>query len=327
MTEKFVLWNEDKKGYLKKGCSLINIQDGRIRTAPTLENAEVFEDYDRAKEYMHELNDSMVKFFYDGAPWGVINFDFTDHFCEQRAEELVEDLKTLDPRVTGEEAAEAIKEASKNIRDAMTAKTTTRTSSVPLPLVEIVGEEITPEEREKGLELKQRVIVHNDLRHCAKCGQDLTEKICAHIGKLQTRCGTCERFDCVCLKCPLSGLPIIACGCDGCERLLADIDPDKYDKPTSLAEDAGEPEEDEDEATAIKPSHYARGAGGTTFDVIEALYQVLPWEQFKGYMKGNIIKYTVRYDDKNGTEDVEKAAEYNRRLMAYELREGAKNAD
>lgn len=78
--------------------------------------------------------------------------------------------------------------------------------------------------------------------------------------------------------------------------------------------------------TAIKPHHYARGAGGATFDVIEALYQVLPWEQFKGYMKGNIIKYTVRYDDKNGTEDVEKAAEYNRRLMAYEVREGAKNA-
>nr|DAH67918.1 MAG TPA: nucelotide kinase [Caudoviricetes sp.] len=94
---------------------------------------------------------------------------------------------------------------------------------------------------------------------------------------------------------------------------------------TTLAEDAGEPEEDE-ETTAIKPNHYAQGAGGAAFDVIEALYQVLPWEQFKGYMKGNIIKYTVRYDAKNGTEDVEKAAEYNRRLMAYEVREGAKNA-
>lgn len=315
MTEKFVLWNQDKARYLKKGCDMKTVNDGRAKHVKHLDEAEIFEDYDIAKEYMHALNEATKRFFYLGDPWGVINFDFTDHFCEQRAEELVEDLKTLDPRVTGEEAAEAIKEASKNIREAMTPKALTRTSSVPLPRVEIVGEEITPEEREKGLELKQRVIMHNDLRHCAKCGQDLTEKICAHIGKLQTRCGTCERFDCICVKCPDSGLSIQACGC---LNMM---------KPTTLAEDAGEPEEDEDEATAIKPSHYARGAGGATFDVIEALYQVLPWEQFKGYMKGNIIKYTVRYDDKNGTEDVEKAAEYNRRLMAYELREGAKNAD
>ncbi|ADD25738.1 hypothetical protein [Lactococcus phage 1358] len=270
MTEKFVLWNQDKARYLKKGCDMKTVNDGRAKHAKHLDEAEVFEDYDIAKEYMHALNEATKRFFYLGDPWGVINFDFTDHFCEKNAEDLVEELKAIDPRVTGEEAAESIKEASKNIREAMTPKALTRTSPA-------------------------------------------------------TRCGTCERFDCVCLKCPLSGLPIVACGCDGCERLLSDIAPDKHNKPTSLAEDAGEPEEDEDEA--IKPNHYAQGAGGATFDVIEALYQVLPWGQFKGYMKGNIIKYTVRYDAKNGTEDVEKAAEYNRRLMAYELREGAKNAD
>lgn len=193
MTEKFVLWNQDKARYLKKGCDMKTVNDGRAKHAKHLDEAEVFEDYDIAKEYMRALNEATKRFFYLGDPWGVINFDFTDHFCEKNAAELVEDLKDIKP------------------------------------------------------------------------------------------------------------------------------------KSTSLAEDAGEPEEDE--ATAIKPNHYAQGAGGATFDVIEALYQVLPWEQFKGYMKGNIIKYTVRYDAKNGTEDVEKAAEYNRRLMAYELREGAKNAD
>lgn len=259
MTEKFVLWNQDKARYLKKGCDMKTVNDGRAKHAKHLDEAEVFEDYDIAKEYMHALNEATKRFFYLGDPWGVINFDFTDHFCEQIAAELVEDLKTLDPRVTGEEAAEAIKEASKNIRDAMT---TTRTEPYKAPSA-------------------------------------LDESV---IG---TPCETPEQMR---------------------ERWKRG-EPRKIIKPTSLAENAGEPEEDEDEATAIKPSHYARGAGGATFDVIEALYQVLPWEQFKGYMKGNVIKYTVRYDDKNGTEDVEKAAEYNRRLMAYELREGAKNAD
>lgn len=84
-----------------------------------------------------------------------------------------------------------------------------------------------------------------------------------------------------------------------------------------------EPEEPQPDYSAVQPSHYAQGAGGANFDVIEALYQVLPWEQFKGYMKGNIIKYTVRYDAKNGTEDVEKSAEYTRRLQGYEVRHEA----
>lgn len=228
MTGIFRLWNQDKGRYLKFDCTMSEIQNGRIKLSDN-EGAEVLGSRERALEYLRALNTATREFFYDGAPWRVL-----DEF----------------------------------------------------------GKIIEPPE----------VIESNKLMYCATCGQDLTERVCDHIGGR---------------VCPTSGLPLVGCGCEDCTH---------HEPRATLAEDAGEPEEDEDEATAIKPKHYARGAGGATFDVIEALYQVLPWEQFKGYMKGNIIKYTVRYDDKNGTEDVEKAAEYNRRLMAYEVREGAKNA-
>lgn len=37
-------------------------------------------------------------------------------------------------------------------------------------------------------------------------------------------------------------------------------------------------------------------------------------------MKGNIIKYTIRYELKNGIDDLDKAREYINRLQAYEAR-------
>ena len=39
------------------------------------------------------------------------------------------------------------------------------------------------------------------------------------------------------------------------------------------------------------PEHYK---GNGNIDVIDFLYQQLPFEQFKGFMKGNMIKYPVR---------------------------------
>ena len=39
------------------------------------------------------------------------------------------------------------------------------------------------------------------------------------------------------------------------------------------------------------PDHYK---GSENIDVIDFLYQQLPFEQFKGFMKGNMIKYPVR---------------------------------
>lgn len=66
--------------------------------------------------------------------------------------------------------------------------------------------------------------------------------------------------------------------------------------------------------SAVKPSHYQSG----NVDVIEALYQMMPLDQFRGFMKGNVVKYITRYENKNGVEDLKKATEYVRRLQEYE---------
>lgn len=61
------------------------------------------------------------------------------------------------------------------------------------------------------------------------------------------------------------------------------------------------------------PKHY-QGSNG--IDVIDFLYQQLPLEEFKGYMKGNMIKYPVRSGRKdNEIEDLKKARNYADRLI------------
>ena len=70
----------------------------------------------------------------------------------------------------------------------------------------------------------------------------------------------------------------------------------------------------------IQPAHYHSGSGDPRFDLIESWFQTLPWEQFRGVMKANIIKYVTRYDMKNGDEDLFKATEYVERLLSYEVR-------
>ena len=40
-------------------------------------------------------------------------------------------------------------------------------------------------------------------------------------------------------------------------------------------------------------------------------------EQFKGYLKGNVIKYLARCDDKGGKVDLEKAKHYLDKLLEF----------
>ena len=54
------------------------------------------------------------------------------------------------------------------------------------------------------------------------------------------------------------------------------------------------------------PSHYNQGA----FEVIEIIKDILTPEEFKGYIKGNIMKYVTREAYKNGVEDLKKAQWY-----------------
>ena len=59
------------------------------------------------------------------------------------------------------------------------------------------------------------------------------------------------------------------------------------------------------------PLHYTQG-GIETIDYIEAK---MTKEQFKGYLKGNVIKYISRFEYKNTVEDLQKAKWYINKLI------------
>lgn len=54
------------------------------------------------------------------------------------------------------------------------------------------------------------------------------------------------------------------------------------------------------------PSHYTSGG----IECIEAIKESMCTIAYKGYLKGNVMKYMWRYEDKNGLEDLEKARVY-----------------
>ena len=54
------------------------------------------------------------------------------------------------------------------------------------------------------------------------------------------------------------------------------------------------------------PKHYCKG-GLECIQVIKA--QLTP-QQYEGYLYGNVLKYMWRWPDKNGLEDLRKAAKY-----------------
>jgi len=59
-----------------------------------------------------------------------------------------------------------------------------------------------------------------------------------------------------------------------------------------------------------KPAHYQG-----SIECILAIESSMSKESFRGYLKGNIIKYVWRYDRKNGVEDLEKAQWYLNKLI------------
>lgn len=54
-------------------------------------------------------------------------------------------------------------------------------------------------------------------------------------------------------------------------------------------------------------------------ETIDILYDFLSDEEYKGFLKGNILKYMHRYQFKNGVEDLEKAKWYLEELLEKEL--------
>lgn len=62
------------------------------------------------------------------------------------------------------------------------------------------------------------------------------------------------------------------------------------------------------------PEHYTTG-GLETIDILKAK---LSPDEFKGYLRGNILKYIFRYPHKNGIEDLKKAQWYLEKLISEE---------
>lgn len=61
------------------------------------------------------------------------------------------------------------------------------------------------------------------------------------------------------------------------------------------------------------PSHYNTGS----IEVINYIEDKLDYNEFTGYLTGNIIKYISRYKYKNGIEDLQKAEWYLNYLINY----------
>ena len=55
------------------------------------------------------------------------------------------------------------------------------------------------------------------------------------------------------------------------------------------------------------PRHYAKNGG---IECIEAIEASMDKDDFRGFLKGNVIKYMWRYEDKNGLEGLKKAGWY-----------------
>ena len=62
----------------------------------------------------------------------------------------------------------------------------------------------------------------------------------------------------------------------------------------------------------INPDHYRQGG----IECIDAIEAALTPEEFRGYCKGNVIKYTWRERHKGEAVSLAKAAWYLRRLLA-----------
>jgi hypothetical protein len=60
------------------------------------------------------------------------------------------------------------------------------------------------------------------------------------------------------------------------------------------------------------PSHYQSESGVECIDAIQA---ALTAEEYRGYLKGNILKYTWRERIKGGKESLQKARWYLNRLL------------
>ena len=91
---------------------------------------------------------------------------------------------------------------------------------------------------------------------------------------------------------------------------IDNVSPDQWDTMRKLNELTIRDKNKSDPVT--KPDHYNKGA----VEAIEAIKASMPEHEFRGYLKGNALKYLWRYDYKGKpVEDVGKCKWYIEKLI------------
>jgi hypothetical protein len=62
------------------------------------------------------------------------------------------------------------------------------------------------------------------------------------------------------------------------------------------------------------PSHYH---AGRSIDPLGVMKETFTGAEYEGFLKGNALKYIMRYQSKNGVQDLKKAIDYINRIIAY----------
>ena len=89
------------------------------------------------------------------------------------------------------------------------------------------------------------------------------------------------------------------------QKSLDDVTPEEWNKVSkTFTGKLFHPEDSHNPVT--QPDHYNKGA----IEAIEAIKASMHPQEYKGYLKGNCLKYLWRYEYKNGVEDLRKARVY-----------------
>lgn len=88
---------------------------------------------------------------------------------------------------------------------------------------------------------------------------------------------------------------------------IDDVPPQEWDKVNKSKTAYGKLYNPSDGSNPVtQPDHYNKGA----IEAIEAIKASMHPQEYKGYLKGNCLKYLWRYEYKNGVEDLRKARVY-----------------
>ncbi len=94
--------------------------------------------------------------------------------------------------------------------------------------------------------------------------------------------------------------------CVGCVRCVGCVDSKDCEDCVGVVGDNMQEPTQTVENDPTSPNHYKTGG----IECIDAIRAMLGKEGFEAYCRGNVVKYNWRYKEKNGLEDLKKAAVY-----------------